>query len=108
MSKSNTLIPSFIVSPEISARIRSQPECQLLWAVLEEAIGTFMKYCPASNARGQRLFREAEQWIYQDDYSWLCSFINICHVLELDPGYIRRGLADWRDTQSASVKHEAA
>ncbi len=107
MSKSN-IIPSSIVSSEVSARIHSQPECQLLWAVLKEAIETFMKHYPATTIRGQRLFHEAEQWIFQDDYNWLCSFINICHILELDPEYIRRGLINWRDTQGANVKHEAA
>ena len=108
MTTSNTLIPSSILSPEIRERIHSQPECQLLWAVLEEAIGTYLKYATAQNRRGQRLFHEAEEWIFRDDYTWLCSFINICHVLYLEPEYIRRGLVHWCETQRISAKHEAA
>jgi len=109
MTQSNTLIPSSIVSTEVAKRIRSQPECQLLWAVLEEALDTYMKYASATSRRGQRLFQEAEKWIFQDDYTWLCSFRNICHILELDPEYIRRGLVRWRDAQqTATVAHEAA
>ena len=94
--------------PEVTKRIRSQPECQLLWAVLEEAISTYMKYASATSRRGQRLFQDAEQWIAQDDLTWLCSFSNIRHILELDPEYVRNGLARWRDAQQAAVVHEAA
>ena len=108
MTKSSTLIPSSIVSSEVRGRIRSQPECQLLWAVLEEALGTYMKYASATGRRGQRLFKEAEQWIFQDDYTWLCSFRNICHILELEPEYIRTGLTRWREAQQAVVASEAA
>ena len=97
MTKSNTLIPPSIVSAEVKERILSQPECQILWAVLEEALGTYMKYASATGRRGRRLFKEAEQWIFQDDYTWLCSFRNICHILELEPEYVRRGLTHWRE-----------
>jgi hypothetical protein len=108
MTKSSTLIPHSIVSAEVRERIRSQPECQLLWAVLEETLGTYMKYASATGRRGQRLFKEAEQWIFQDDYRWLCSFRNICHILELEPEYIRTGLTRWREAQQAVVASEAA
>jgi len=108
MTKSSTLIPPSIISSEVRERIRSQPECQLLWAVLEEALDTYMKYASATGRRGQRLFKEAEQWIFQDDYTWLCSFRNICHILELEPEYIRTGLTRWREAQQAAVASEAA
>jgi len=109
MTKSNNtfLLPSN-VSTEVTEQIRSQPECQLLSAVLEEAIGTYMKYAAATSRRGLRLFQEAEQWIFQDDYTWLCSFRNICHILELDPEYVRAGLVRWREAQQTTVVHEAA
>ncbi len=85
MLESSTFTLPSIVSVEIAKKIRSQPECHLLWAVLEEALSTYMKYAAAKSRRGQRLFREAEQWIFQDDYTRLCSFSNICHILELHP-----------------------
>ena len=108
MTKSSTLIPPSIASAEVKERIRSQPECQLLWAVLEEAIGTYTKYASATGRRGQRLFKEAEQWIFQDDYTWLCSFRNICHILELEAEYVRTGLIRWREAQQVAVANEAA
>ena len=50
-----------------------------------------------------KLFREAEEWIMRDDPSWLCSFVNICHVLGLDPDYVRTGLRRWREVHTASA-----
>lgn len=82
--------------PQVAERIRKQPECRLLWAVLQEGVETYMKYAAATNRRGRRLFREAEDWIMQDDPTWLCSFVSICHILGLDPGYLRLGLRRWR------------
>lgn len=108
MITSSTLIPPALLSPEVMARIHRQPECQLLWAILEEAVGTYIKYTTAKSQRGQRLFREANDWIMQDDYTWLCSFVNICHILGVDPDYLRTGLQRWRESRLAASVEEAA
>lgn len=108
MTKTTTSTVSSPLATEVREKINTQPECQLLWAILEEAIETYMKYAPATQRRGQRLFHEAEEWIFQDDETWVCSFTNICHVLEIDPNYIRTGLVRWRDTQRTGAKHQAA
>ena len=105
---------AFAVSPfatppaEVAERIRTQPECHLLWAVLREGMETYMRYAAATNRRGQRLFTEAETWIFEDDPTWLCSFVSICHVLELEPGYLRARLQRWRTTPLASALRQAA
>jgi hypothetical protein len=44
----------------------------------------------------------------ENDPTWLCSFVSICHVLELDPGYLRAGLHRWRTTTLASEQRQAA
>ena len=67
-----------------------------------------MKYATATHRRDKRLFHEAADWIVQDDYTWLCSFTNICHILAIDPDYVRTGLVRWRDAQRTGAKHEAA
>ena len=108
MTKSSTFVPSYILSPEVKEKIRTQPECQLLWAVLEEAISTYIKYSTAKNRRGQRLFHEAEDWLFQDNYTWLCSFMNICSILDVEPNYLRNGLLHWREEQQPSIKDKAA
>jgi hypothetical protein len=94
--------------PEVAERIRKQPECALLWAVLENGLETYMHYAAATNRRGKRLFHEAEAWIMQDEATWLCSFMNICHVLGLDPGYLRMGLRRWRASRAPQALREAA
>lgn len=91
--------------PAIADRIRRQPECRLLWAVLENAVDTYMKYMLATGRRPQRLFREAQDWIWHDDPTWLCSFVSICHVVGVDPDYLRRGLRKWSEAQSPSLPH---
>jgi hypothetical protein len=85
MSDFKTHSPLAAPPPEVAERIRKQPECRLLWTVLEHGVEEYMKYTTATGRRGKRLFREAEAWIMQDDPTWLCSFVNICHVLGLDP-----------------------
>ena len=51
---------------------------------------------------------EAEAWIMQDDSTWLCSFISICHVLGFDPDYLRQGLRRWRAERSVPPFKQAA
>ncbi len=92
--------PLFFLSvppPAVAERIQKQPECRLLWAVLENAVNVYMKYATATGRRGRRLFHEAEDWIWRDDPTWFCSFVSICYVLGIDPDYLRRGLRKWRD-----------
>ena len=94
--------------PHVVEQIRKQPECRLLWAVLQDGMETYRKYTGATSRRGQRLFAAAERWIMENDPTWLCSFVSICHVLELDPEYLRAGLRRWRSTPLASEPRQAA
>jgi hypothetical protein len=50
-----------------------------------------------------RLFREAENWILDNDREWLFSFINICQTLAIDPQYLRKGLLRWQKDATRSV-----
>lgn len=81
----------------------AMPEKRLLLAVLEEAVVTFQRYVTSSRRRGQRLFREAEEWILSDDVSWPCSFRNVCDTLGFDVEYLREGLLRWRDRQRSGL-----
>lgn len=70
-------------------------------AVLEQAIKDF--YLPL--AKGgvqvqQRLARDAEAWLLNDDVEWPFSFVNICAALGLEPTYVRRGLIQWKEQQT--------
>jgi hypothetical protein len=95
--------------PAVAEHVEKQPECRLLWAVLVDGIEMYMKYAFATRRRGQRLFHEAEEWIMHDDpTTWLCSFVNICHILGVDPDYLRQGLRRWRAKQSILALKQAA
>jgi len=88
------------VSPELFYRSRSDGTCKtrgefaLMCAVLDDALVCFQKQFSTKARRVQRLAREAEKWLFTDDPSWPFSFVNLCHMLGLDPGHIRQGLKE--------------
>jgi len=94
--------------PAVAERIQKQPECRLLWAILENGIEEYMKHAFATGRRGKRLFREAEAWIMHDDPTWLCSFVSICHALSIEPEYLRSGLKRWREERYTTTFKQAA
>lgn len=81
-------------------------EVALMRAVLEDAIGCFQKQSVKSGRRAQRLAKEAEEWLFTDDPHWPFSFVNICAVLGLDPGYLRLGLKRWRQRPPSPPEKE--
>jgi len=83
------------ISETSSGIATERPEASLMRAVLDDAIMCFQHQFVASGAQSQRLAREAERWFFSDDTDWPFAFVNICSVLGLDPGYVRRGLRSW-------------
>lgn len=61
----------------------------LMFAVLEDAVESYMKYLHARTRKGQNRFREAETWIDREDKLRLFSFNNVCEALDIDPEYTR-------------------
>jgi len=80
-----------------------QPERSLMFAVLLDAVECFQKYALLDDEHATRLFREAENWILDNDPEWLFSFINICDTLTIDPHYLRKGLLHWKQNAMRSV-----
>ena len=80
-----------------------QPEKSLMSAVLLDAVECFQKYPVLHDEYANRLFREAENWILDNDREWLFSFINICETLAIDPHYLRKGLLRWKQHAMQSV-----
>lgn len=78
-------------------------EKRLILSVLEDGIECFMKYVDASTNKGQRLFRDAEEWINLRDKQWIFSFDNVCDMLDIDPDYMRRGLREWKENKLAQL-----
>ena len=73
-----------------------EPEKKLMLAVLADALACFQKYRAARKGKGKNLFRDAEEWIFDDKDDHLFSFENVCKVIGLDPQYVRRLLAQWK------------
>ena len=109
--------PDVVLPSQFFGTIRRQAlakrgECQLLVAVLEDAVHCFQKYLLAPDKSGQRLFREAEEWMmaekYQPGDAPGLSFEYVCDVLALDPLYLRGGLQRWRERQLAAHNRPAS
>ena len=75
-------------------------EKRLILSVLEDGIECFMKYIDAPTSKGQKLFRDAEEWINLHDKQWIFSFDNVCDMLDINPDYMRRGLHELEAQQA--------
>ena len=86
-----------VADDDLRANSRMMAEYGLVEAVLREAIREYQKFAGQQGRRGSRLFREVHEWFLEDDRKWDFSFINVCQILDLEPGYIRTGLKMWSD-----------
>jgi hypothetical protein len=99
------LLPEQFFTTQIGRGARKRGECQLLIAILEDAVHCFQKYLFWQTRQERRLFEEAEQWMMRPDALLrgderpAVSFEYICAALELDPEYLRHGLRRWREDQ---------
>src|SRR6185369_11550151 len=88
--------PDLLLPSQFNDRFRRRRqldgERRLMLAVLEDAVEMYRKHCGPRPGRNRQLFLDAEEWIENDDRTWVFSFLNLCDVLELDPEYLRRGL----------------
>ena len=83
-------------------------EKRLILSVLEDAIECFMKCIDASTSKGQRLFRDADEWITHEDKRWVFSFDNVCDMLDINPEYMRMGLRKWKEKRLDAIARQAA
>ena len=79
-------------------------EKRLILSVLEDAIECFMKCIDASTSKGQRLFRDADEWIAHEDKRWVFSFDNVCDMLDINAEYMRAGLRRWKDKKLVAIQ----
>lgn len=92
------ILPGQFTDPA-TAKSTDRGEKRLMLAVLEEAVATFQRHLDSKARHGQRVFAEAEEWIQSADSSWPFAFENICHALDINPEYLRRGLERWKEAQ---------
>jgi len=85
----DAVLPSQLDSNRADAGL--VPEKRLMLAVLEEAVFTYQRDVGVGGVE----FGEVERWFADDDRDWPFSFVNICGALELEPSFVRHGLAEW-------------
>jgi len=95
-----------VVLPEqffnkLRARVAGQGEKRLMTAVLEDAVHCIQAYINKTGRREGRLYEEALEWVDSDDDFWSFAFVNVCHALDLNPGYIRDGVHEWIENRKA-------
>ena len=83
-------------------------EKRLILSVLEDAVECFMKCIDAATNKGQRLFREADEWISHEDKRWVFSFDNVCDMLDINADYMRVGLSRWKERKIEMIARRRA
>jgi len=83
-------------------------EKRLILSVLEDAVECFMKCIDAATNKGQRLFREADEWISHEDKRWVFSFDNVCDMLDINADYMRVGLRRWKERKIELIARRRA
>jgi hypothetical protein len=80
-------------------------EYRLLWAVLEDAIRTYVANRICSNAAQRSRFEEVSDWFEPADAKVraLFDFQNVCDLLGIDSGLLLKGLKSL-DARKLSVK----
>jgi hypothetical protein len=85
------------------AGARLQPEKRLQIAVLADAVLTFHRTAGIDRTRPRRLHAEVAEWFASDGTDGPFAFVAICQSLALDPGYVRRGLEEFRAQVAAGT-----
>jgi hypothetical protein len=83
-------------------------EKRLILSVLEDAVECYMKCIESTTNKGQRLFRDAEDWINLEDKRWVFSFDNVCEMLDINPEYMRAGLRTWKEHKLEAMAQRIA
>ena len=85
---------------DANSGLQNQPEKRLMLAILLDAVECYQKYAPLHRRKPDRLFTATVEWIFEDDYKWPFSFLNICDAVGIDPKYLRNGLQQWNEARS--------
>ena len=71
----------------------SEPERNLMLAVLEDAIGCFLNYRDGDrNARNRLLYADARDWINSRSRYSIFAFRNLCEIVGINPDALKRQL----------------
>lgn len=101
MSNRGLFEPDVLIAEQIMAARRRgaalSSEKRLMLAVLASAVEDYQKYVVARDRLGCELFADAAEWIERTGSEDFFSFESITETLDINAGYLRRGLAAWRE-----------
>jgi hypothetical protein len=99
MSERGLFEPDVLITEHFAAARRRgaafSSEKRLMLAVLRNALDDYQKYIVATDRIGRQLFAGAAEWIACTSNEDSFSFENISETLDINPDYLRRGLAAW-------------
>jgi hypothetical protein len=93
--------PDGIASDEFLEGFKRNTPLEPVLALIEDAVYCFQKYSGSNREKERRLSADAEAWFFSDHRGWPLSFLNVCDLLGLDPGYLRSGLMRWKEQKLA-------
>lgn len=96
----DTLLPEQYLDT-FRRKLHLEPEKKLMLAILEDAIACYQKYLFARDSKGKALFEEADEWVRDSGSGSVFGFDSVCESLGLNPEYVRRGMAQWRQAAAA-------
>jgi len=82
-----------------------EPERALMVAVLEDAVRCFLNYYRATDRKQRDLYEDTRKWLMSSESSGLYAFGNVCEVLGIEAGYLRRQLLAQRDKRHSDGTH---
>jgi hypothetical protein len=95
----DTMLPSQYFAAALRRKGALKPERRLIIAILQDAIECYQKHLFARDGKARQLFSDAQEWIDSEDRSHYFSYENLCEILDVNPGFMRRGLHEWRRRQ---------
>ena len=109
MENSGRLFEGDVVAPDQFLEIFTKgkslvPEKELMLAIMSDAIECVLKYCEEPIPLREKLFREAYDWLFDDDDREPFAFLNLCETLNLNPSYLRRGVLQKMRTKSLDAR----
>jgi hypothetical protein len=70
------------------------PERALMAALLFDGIQSYMNYICAESDATRARYREAYNWVHNNEGDYVFSFVNVCEGVGVDPEYLRFGLVN--------------
>jgi hypothetical protein len=94
-----------ILPAQLAARSTWGPEVRLAAAVMAATLEHIHQHHAKPNRR--RAVEEDLEWVFSDTEDWPFAFIPLCHLVGLDPEYVRAWVQRWLAVEPAPGRRPA-